>query len=113
MPPRKYQQIADHGAHRAHLRTADAFGGLHQCGVLLLDLLVIQQLLNGDHGADAKPAAGLADAVQLLDAAQADDLLRRMDALLHQAEQIRAARQDVRLAPSRGELPERFLDGRG
>jgi hypothetical protein len=89
----------------------DSFASLDQSRVALLDLPVIRQLLNSDHGANAEISAGSADALQLLDTPQANDLIRRMDLLFHQAHQIGAARQD--LGPTPGEVIERILEGRG
>ena len=75
------------------------------------DVGVLGQFIHGDQRADAHTGGGLLDAFQLLDVLDVHDALGRVQVLLHQAEEVRAAGQHIGLAPLGGEQPHRFLNG--
>src|SRR5262249_1196405 len=98
-------QVAAQGAHVADLRAADVAGRGAQGGEYLLDGGIGGDLGQGRAGADQVSAGGglvgdRVHALELVDTAQADDLVRLGDVLLLEVMQVGTAGQELGGAPA-------------
>ena len=105
-------QVAAHRAHVADLRAGNACRRVGQRFVPGADIGIGGQFFHGDQRADAQPGGGLLDAVEFLDVLDVHHALGRVEVLLHEAEEVRAAGQHVGLSPAGGEQAHGFLNGR-
>jgi hypothetical protein len=69
------------------------------------------QLALGCHGADDDVAALLADALQVRDAGEVDEVLGRREPELHHRDQAMASGQRPRVLAEIGQHGHRFIDG--
>src|ERR1035438_606874 len=107
---RALAQVAAGRPHVANLRAGNAARRIRQRFVLVADIGVGGQLIHGDQRADAQPGRGLLDALQFLDALDVHHPLGRVDVVLHEAQEVCAAGQDIRMSPLRRQQPEGLLE---
>ena len=110
---RSLAEVAADGAGGEQLRAGDVFHGGGQRGEMLLHAGVASQFAHGRHGADGERAFAGLDALEALDGLEADDALGGGEALLEAGDKVRAAGQNLGLAPLLGELLDGLIDRAG
>src|SRR5262249_45085303 len=105
-------EVAAERTHVADLRAADVAGRFGQTRERLAQRAVLGDGRQGRAGADGDRRRLDLDAGQVLDAAQADDLVRLGHILFLQVEQVGTAGQQLGGAPARVQEPDRLLSRR-
>ena len=106
--PRALREVAAYRPGVANLRRADFLGGLHERGVLLRGLGVLDELDERDGRADAQPAVGRCRD-RLVEVLHVHQPVGLGDVVFHQAEKVHPAGDRQDLAPLRAERGDRFL----
>ena len=97
---RPLAEIAADSAHVADLRAGDPQRGFGQRWILAVNRGARCQLINGYGGADVQAGWHFADAAELLDTLDVHNALGAAHVVLHQADEVRSARQDFGVVPA-------------
>ena len=106
---RTLAKIAADSPHVADLRAGDPVRRRGQRREAFANFGILQKLVDSNRRADAKARLRILDPAQFLDVLDVDHALRRGQVFLHQADEIGAAGENVRLAPARAEQTHRLL----
>src|SRR5262249_55993532 len=100
---RPLAQFASYRTHRTDLLTRYPLGRLRDRRILPPHLDIVQQFLNRSRSADSQSGFRTLDASKLRNILYINQALWVNDVILHQREQVRAARQDFGFGEARAE----------